>query len=83
MTALMKVTTFDNTFDRVDVTADCTPPTSLVIRLCRSPVRDELQNESNKFCKWAYKRSRSSRRTSCPSRLVNTVCTTPRPVDRT
>ena len=40
-TALMKVTVLDKTLDKVLVTAACTPPTSLVIRLCRSPVLED------------------------------------------
>lgn len=41
MMALAKVTALESTLDNVEVTAACTPPTSLVMRLWRSPVRDE------------------------------------------
>ena len=72
------VVRLDATAVAVEVTTDCMPPMSLVIRDCTSPVRVRVKNPSD--CRWRWRKTsvRSWCMTSCPTRVEIQVCTTPR-----
>ena len=49
MRVLMKMTLLESTLETVVVTTVCTPPTSLAIRDCTSPVRVSVKNLSDRL----------------------------------
>ncbi len=61
----------------VDVTTDCMPPMSLVIRDCTSPVRVRVKKPTDWRCRCAKTSVRSPCMTCWPIRVLIQVCTTP------
>jgi hypothetical protein len=64
------VTTLARMVEAVVVTTDCTPPTSLASRDWISPVLVLVKKASDSVSRWEYSRSRRSRMTCCPTRVV-------------
>ena len=73
----MTVVTFETMDVAVDVTTLCTPPMSLAMRDCTSPVRVRVKNASERRWRCAYTDARRSCMTSWPMRLESQVCPTP------
>ncbi len=73
----MTVVRFAATEVAVEVTTDCMPPMSLVIRDCTSPVRVRVKKPSDRRCRWANTSVRSRCITCWPTRVEIQVCTTP------
>ena len=61
----------------VEVTTDCMPPMSLVIRDCTSPVRVRVKKPSERRWRWANTSVRSRCITCWPTRVEIQVWTTP------
>ena len=61
----------------VEVTTFCTPPMSLAIRDCTSPVRVRVKNASERRCRWRYTAARRSCMTRWPTRFDSQVWPTP------
>ena len=70
-TVEVKVTTLARMLEAVVVTTVWTPPTSLASRDWISPVLVLVKNASDSVCRCAYSRSRRSRMTCCPTRVVS------------
>ncbi len=51
-TVAVTVVTFETNDVAVVVTTFCTPPMSLAMRDCTSPVRVRVKNDSDSFCRW-------------------------------
>ena len=62
----------------VEVTTDCMPPMSLVMRDCTSPVRVRVKKPTDWRCRWAKTSVRSPCMTCCPTLVLTQVWTTPR-----
>ena len=76
-TVATAVVRFDAIEVAVEVTTDCMPPMSLVIRDCTSPVRVRVKNASDWRCRWAKTSVRSRCMTCWPTRVLIQVWTTP------
>ncbi len=61
----------------VEVTTDCMPPMSLVIRDCTSPVRVRVKKPTDCRCRWLKTSTRSRCMTRWPTVVEIHVCTTP------
>ena len=61
----------------VEVTTDCMPPMSLVIRDCTSPVRVRVKKPTDWRCRWAKTSVRSPCMTCWPTVVLTQVWTTP------
>ena len=61
----------------VEVTTDCMPPMSLVMRDCTSPVRVRVKKAIDWRCRWANTSVRSPCMTRWPTWVLIQVCTTP------
>ena len=61
----------------VEVTTDCRPPTSLVMRDCTSPVRVLVKKAMDWRCRWVKTSVRSRCITCWPTRVLTQVWTTP------
>ena len=61
---------FENTVVKLLVTASWMPPTSLLSRERISPLRVEVKNRNDIFCRCEYRRLRMSYITPCPTRLL-------------
>ena len=71
------VVRFEATDVAVEVTTDCMPPMSLVIRDCTSPVRVRVKKPIDWRCRWAKTSVRSRCMTCWPTVVEIQVCTTP------
>src|SRR5437764_12560321 len=63
----MTVVTFETMDVAVEVTTLCTPPMSLAIRDCTSPVRVRVKKASDIRCRCRYTAERRSCITRCPT----------------
>src|SRR3954454_21460712 len=70
------VVTLETIDGAVDVTTVWTPPMSLAMRDCTSPVRVRVKNASDSRCRWRYAAARRSCMTFCPTTLDSQVCAT-------
>ena len=68
---------FDAIEVAVEVTTDCMPPMSLVMRDCTSPVRVRVKKAIDWRCRCAKTSVRSRCMTCWPTRVEIQVCTTP------
>ncbi len=71
------VVRFEATEVAVEVTTDCMPPMSLVIRDCTSPVRVRVKKATDWRCRCANTSVRSRCMTCCPTVVEIQVWTTP------
>ena len=60
----------------VVVTTFCTPPMSLAMRDCTSPVRVRVKNARERRWRWRYTAARRSCMTRWPTRFDSHVCPT-------
>ena len=75
-TVARTVVTLETIDVAVDVTTVCTPPMSLAMRDCTSPVRVRVKNASDSRCRWRYTAARRSCMTFWPTTLDSQVCAT-------
>jgi hypothetical protein len=76
-TVASTVVRFETMLVAVFVTTFSTPPMSLAIRDCTSPVRVFVKNARLRRWRWRYTAERSSCMTRCPTLFERYVCATP------